>query len=215
MALLRLPEELLQMIINQFLDTQDSESLHSLYQTSRILQKSVTLYLTSDNPQAGIMFSAQTGKAAVLLNIINKYSFKDRLWYYPEHALVTAAKSGHATVVKMLLQNFDGHPVEALMAAVKRGHASVVSILLKYSPFERYAYLVPYCVAVERSNGDIMNIFHQHGWHPKPEAVQQCLQERRKERYRIRLLKKYHKQPNQPFSRKEKRHLSDRKFWLG
>lgn len=70
-------------------------------------------------------------------------------------------------------------------------------------------------MAVERSNDDIINIFHHHGWHPKLEAVQQCRKERRKEWYMIRLLKKYDKQPNGPFSNKEKRHLSDRKFSIG
>lgn len=207
------------MILNEFPHPHDLESLHSLYQTSPILQKAITIYLTFDNPQCGVLFSAQTGKKAILLNIINNYSYKDRSRFYPERALITAAKNGHATVVEMLLQNFDGAPVEApveaLIAAVKRGHASVVSIFLKYSHSENSAYLEPYCMAVERRNRDLMNIFHQHGRHPKPEVVQKCLQEQRKERYRIRLLKKYYKQPNGPFSSKEKRLLSNRKFRLG
>lgn len=80
----------------------------------------------------------------------------------------------------------------------------MIKVLLEYFTYVTRHHEDAYCQAATESKTEIMDIYHEHGWNPNPERSIRILKKyqkrQRRERYRRKLLKKYEKQPNGPFS---------------
>jgi hypothetical protein len=143
-GILKLPEELRLEILG-WLDA-DHDALSSLYNTSTTFRASLVSYLERDlerdlehNPRFLISRAAETGASELLERVVARYPeatlngpSPKLLGLCPEHALIIAARKGHAKVVEIILTLEATHKAQAaLIEAAKGGHADVVSIMLE------------------------------------------------------------------------------------
>ncbi|KAH1641244.1 hypothetical protein KXX16_003585 [Aspergillus fumigatus] len=166
----KLPEELRLEILDWLIADQDA--LFSLYNTSLTFRSYVVSHLLKRAPSLLISWAAMNGDFNSLQEVVNQYpeatingSGEKLSGLCPPHALVIAARKGHAKVVEVILTMETTHKAkEALIKAAKGGHTDVVSVMLEnFLGHRSSGFHDALSEAIKRGHLEVKKVFREYG----------------------------------------------------